>query len=106
LTVWAEVVASTERTGVGLTTGRAFERRSGAAGSGTSGVFTVGPPSRLLTSSTTYAVAGTARNAPARRIVRWRRPVESTKTGFWPENDFTSAASYSAFPTTDVCDVK
>jgi hypothetical protein len=85
LTVSTLVVASTVGTGVGLTTGWC------AAGSGTSGVFTVGPPSRLLASSTTYAVAGMARNAPTRRIVRWRRPVESTKTGFRPENDFTSA---------------
>jgi hypothetical protein len=93
--VSGEVVDSPAETGVGVTTGRGSERRSGAAGSGTSGVFTVGPPSRLLTSSTTYAVAGTARNAPARRIVRWRRPVESTKTGFRPEIDFTSAGSYT-----------
>jgi hypothetical protein len=91
LTVSTLVVASTVGTGVGLTTAGAFERRWCAAGSGTSGVFTVGPPSRLLASSTTYAVAGMARNAPTRRIVRWRRPVESTKTGFRPENDFTSA---------------
>jgi hypothetical protein len=95
-TVSGEVVDSPAETGVVVTTGRGSERRSGAAaGSGTSGVFTVGPPSRLLTSSTTYAVAGTARNAPARRIVRWRRPVESTKTGFRPEIDFTSAGSYT-----------
>jgi hypothetical protein len=93
-TVSTEVVDSPADTGVGVTTGRGSERRAGAAGSGTSGVFTVGPPSRLLTSSTTYAVAGMARNAPARRIVRWRRPVESTKTGFRPEIDFTSAGSY------------
>jgi hypothetical protein len=92
--VSTEVVDSAEDTGVGVTTGRSCERRSGAAGSGTSGVFTVGPPSRLLTSNTTYAVAGMARNAPARRIARWRRPVESTKTGFRPEIDFTSAGSY------------
>ncbi|MDX6237776.1 MAG: hypothetical protein QOG10_2591 [Kribbellaceae bacterium] len=85
LTVSMWAVASTVGTGVGLTTGWC------AAGSGTSGVFTVGPPSRLLASSATYAVAGTARNAPTRRIVRWRRPVESTKTGFRVENDFTSA---------------
>jgi hypothetical protein len=95
-TVSGEVVDSPADTGVVVTAGCGSERRSGAAaGSGTSGVSTVGPPSRLLTSSTTYAVAGTARKAPARRIVRWRRPVESTKTGFRPGIDFTSAGSYT-----------
>jgi hypothetical protein len=91
-TVSGEVVDSPADAGVEVTTGCGSERRSGAErGSGTNGVFTVGPPSRLLSSSTTYAVAGTARNAPARRIVRWRRPVESTKTGSRPEIGFTSA---------------
>jgi hypothetical protein len=83
-TVSGEVVDSPSDAGVGVTTGRGSDRRWGAAGSGTSGVFTVGPPSRLLTSSTTYPPAGMARNAPARRMVRWRRPVESTKTGSCP----------------------
>jgi hypothetical protein len=99
LTVSTEVVGSTADTGFGVITGRGSDMRWGGAGSGTSGVFTVGPPSRLLTSSTTYPVAGMARNAPARRIVRWRRPVESTNTGFRPEFGFTSAGSYSAFST-------
>jgi hypothetical protein len=106
-TVSEEVVDSPADAGVGVTAGRGSERRSGAAaGSGTSGVFTVGPPSRLLTSSTTYAVAGTARNAPARRIVRWRRPVESTKTGFRLEVDFTSAGSYRLSGPTAVRDLE
>jgi hypothetical protein len=41
-----------------------------ASGRGINGVLTRGPPSKLLTSSTTYATTGTATSAPIQRILR------------------------------------
>jgi hypothetical protein len=54
--------------------GAGFTRGAGcclaASGSGIKGVSTLGPPSTLLTSSTTYPTTGTATSAPSRRILR------------------------------------
>ncbi|TDC26622.1 hypothetical protein [Kribbella albertanoniae] len=41
-----------------------------ASGKGISGVSTRGPPTKLLTSRTTYPTTGTATIAPTRRILR------------------------------------
>ncbi|MEU4390249.1 hypothetical protein [Kribbella sp. NPDC023855] len=56
------------RPGAGVT--RGFGNCLPASGNGINGVSTRGPPSTLLTSSTTYPTTGTASPAPTRRIRR------------------------------------
>jgi hypothetical protein len=51
--VSSESGASVARAGVGVLTGRGSERGRTWSGTGISGVFTLGPPSRLLINSTT-----------------------------------------------------
>jgi len=67
-------VASTDgrcvagRSSFGVTRGAGCCRP--ASGNGSHGVSTRGPPTTLLTSSTTYPTTGTATTAPQRRILR------------------------------------
>jgi hypothetical protein len=84
VSVAGELVAATGRTllsvvfsglGVSVTrSGTAVTRGTGgflpASGMGINGVSTRGPPSTLLTSSTTYPTTGTASATPTRRTLR------------------------------------